>query len=359
MTSTVAVPDVRERFAGLMFGTAVGDALGLPAENLSADKIRRRWGGNWKMRFIFGHGMVSDDTEHTFMVAQALLEHPDDVLKFQRALAWKLRWWFLGLPGGVGFATARACLKLWLGFPPGRSGVKSAGSGPAMRSAIIGAFFAEDPEKRKNFIQASSRLTHKSWQSDVAALAVAECAALAVTSEGFPDARSVLQILTQLSLEPDWQRICNECDISLNVRQSVGEFAKRLGLEKAISGFSLHVVPIAIYAWLRHPADFKASLTSALNCGGDTDTVGAVVGALAGASGGENCIPREWVDAIWEWPRSLAVIDRIAARLAEQKSSSQPVGSVHYFWPPQVFRNLIFFITVLVHGLYRLITVWQ
>ena len=46
--------DLEERFAGLLLGTAVGDALGLPAENLSAEKIRKRWNGQWKMRFIFG-----------------------------------------------------------------------------------------------------------------------------------------------------------------------------------------------------------------------------------------------------------------------------------------------------------------
>ena len=57
--------DLIERFSGLLLGTAVGDALGLPAENLSAEKIRKRWNGEWKMRFIFGKGMVSDDTEHT------------------------------------------------------------------------------------------------------------------------------------------------------------------------------------------------------------------------------------------------------------------------------------------------------
>ena len=66
--------DLQEHFAGLLLGTAVGDLPGLPAENLSAEKIRKRWNGEWKMRFIFGKGMVSDDTEHTLMVAQALLE---------------------------------------------------------------------------------------------------------------------------------------------------------------------------------------------------------------------------------------------------------------------------------------------
>lgn len=165
MRERLTVPDIRERLAGLLLGMATGDALGLPAENLSADTIKRRWGGKWKMRFIFGKGMVSDDTEHTLMVAHALLEHPNDVLKFQRSLAWKLRRWFLCLPGGVGMATARACIKLWFGFSVAGSGVKSGGSGPAMRSALNGAYFAENAEKRKEFVLVSSRLTHRSWQA--------------------------------------------------------------------------------------------------------------------------------------------------------------------------------------------------
>jgi hypothetical protein len=53
----------------------------------------------------------------------------------------RLRGWLLSLPAGIGFATLRAILKLWLGFPLNRSGVYSAGNGPAMRVAVIGAFF--------------------------------------------------------------------------------------------------------------------------------------------------------------------------------------------------------------------------
>ena len=146
-----------ERLAGVLLGTAVGDALGLPAENLSPGIIRRRWKGRWNMRLVFGKGMVSDDTEHTLMVARALREQPDDARRFQSALAWKFRWWLLALPSGVGLATAKACLKLWLGFPANKSAVVSAGSGPAMRSAIIGAFFATEPERRKAFVLASAR----------------------------------------------------------------------------------------------------------------------------------------------------------------------------------------------------------
>lgn len=98
--------DLAQRYSGVLVGTAVGDALGLPAEGFSPEQIQRRWGNHWKMRFVFGRGMISDDTEHTLMVAQALLEHPDDVAAFQRSLAWKLRWWFVALPAGVGLVSA-------------------------------------------------------------------------------------------------------------------------------------------------------------------------------------------------------------------------------------------------------------
>ena len=110
-------PGLRRALEGVLLGTAVGDALGFPAENLSPTRIRRRWKGQWRMRFVLDRGMISDDTEHTLMVAQALLAHCDDAAAFQRALAWKFRWWFAGLPGGMSLDTAKACLKLWMGVP--------------------------------------------------------------------------------------------------------------------------------------------------------------------------------------------------------------------------------------------------
>src|SRR5271170_3707275 len=160
MATSSHISDLQDRFAGLLLGTAVGDALGLPAEGLSRGRIQRMWRGQWRHRFLFGHGMVSDDTEHTLFVAQALLTHPDDVSAFQRCFAWKLRLWLLGLPAGIGLATLKAILKLWLGFSPDRSGVWSAGNGPAMRSAMIGAYFVDDAQKRRAFISAATRLTH-------------------------------------------------------------------------------------------------------------------------------------------------------------------------------------------------------
>lgn len=345
--------DLQERFAGLLLGTAVGDALGLPAENLSAEKIHKRWNGEWKMRFIFGKGMVSDDTEHTLMVAQALLEHPDNATEFQRALAWKFRWWFAGLPGGVGLATAKSCIKLWMGFPPEKCAVVSAGSGPPMRSAIIGAYFASKPEQRKAFVLASTRLTHRSWQAETAALAVAESAALAIANR-HRDASKMLDAFAALSEESEWQSIIFKMKTSLAIGHSVSDFVRSLNLKRGVTGYSLHVVPVALYAWLRHRDDYRTALATALDCGGDTDTVGAILGALSGAVVGKSGIPIEWLDGILEWPKSISFMEKVATRLVEQKASDKPLGSVIYFWPAIVFRNIIFICTVLVHGFRRL-----
>ena len=102
---------MQDRLAGVVLGTAVGDSVGLPAEGLSPRRRQCLFPGPWRHRLLCGRGMISDDTEHTLMVAQSLLKCPDDATAFGRSLAWRLRWWLLGLPAGVGLATARACLK--------------------------------------------------------------------------------------------------------------------------------------------------------------------------------------------------------------------------------------------------------
>lgn len=345
-------PDLHQCFTGLLLGTAVGDALGLPAEGLSRSHIERRWHGDWRHRFLFGHGMCSDDTEHTLLVAQALLAHPEDPTTFQRCLAWKLRWWLLGLPAGVGLATLRAILKLWVGFPATRSGVFSAGNGPAMRSAIIGAYFANEPAKRREFVSASTRITHTDPKAQTAALAVAEAAAWAVSQD--EPVANLIQRLPSLGQDAEWPALCQKLNEALSRGASVITFADDLGLHTGISGYAYHSVPMALYAWLQQPKDFPSALKAALDCGGDTDTVGAIVGALAGASCGEGGIPAEWLTGIWEWPHSCAFIRQVALRLAAQKPGGRPLGPVRYFWPGLIPRNVLFLITVLAHGFGRL-----
>src|SRR5437667_2801315 len=95
------VPVQSEAVLGAILGCAVGDAIGLPYEGLSKRRGVRLFGAPDRHRFLFGRGMVSDDTEHTCMVAQALCESPANPDGFARAFARRLRWWLLGVPAGI------------------------------------------------------------------------------------------------------------------------------------------------------------------------------------------------------------------------------------------------------------------
>jgi hypothetical protein len=95
-----------DRLAGALLGTAVGDALGLPREGLSRRRAERLYGGGpIQHRFVFGRGMLSDDTEHACMAALALLAAPEDEARFARSLAWRLRGWLAAMPAAVGWGT--------------------------------------------------------------------------------------------------------------------------------------------------------------------------------------------------------------------------------------------------------------
>ncbi len=167
----------KDRFRGMILGTAVGDAVGLPAEGIGKSRARRMFRGPWRHRFVLDGGMVSDDTEHTIFAMQCLLTHAGDPDRFIRRLAMCLRWWLLSLPAGIGMATGRAIMKLCIGFPPRQSGVFSAGNGPAMRVAPIGAFFAEDLVRMDEMVELSTRITHTDPKALIASKAIAHTAA--------------------------------------------------------------------------------------------------------------------------------------------------------------------------------------
>jgi ADP-ribosylglycohydrolase len=338
------VPTKEMQLAGCLLGTAIGDALGLPAEGLSASQIRIRWRGEWKMRLMFGRGMFSDDTEHTYAVAQALGAQPGDGEAFQRVLAAKLRWWFLALPGGIGMATAKACLRLWLGIPAAKSGVFSAGNGPAMRSALIGVFFRHDEKTRRSFVRASTRLTHTDPKAEAAAQAVAAAAAFEASEGKTPD---FLDSLPGFSDEPEWKNAMETLANHLASGNSTRDYACALGLERGVTGYAFHTVPVALYGWLRHRGDFAAALRSVLDCGGDTDTAGAICGGIAGVASGVDNIPAEWLSRLCDFPLSRSKLEKAARALA---SGAKVPG---LFWPARLIRNVLFLLVVLVHGFRR------
>ncbi len=340
------------RMRGVLLGTAVGDAVGLPAEGISRRRIGKLFPGRWRHRLLGHYGMLSDDTEHTLFIAQALLAHPDAVERFSRRLGWSLRGWLLSLPAGIGMATGKAIIKLWLGFPPHRSGVYSGGNGAAMRVAPIGAFFADDSDKLAEYVHASTVITHTDPRAEIGALAVARVVAWCFQNNAKEriESETLFQLLRSGGDNPEWNDLLDKMAEAIAEVKTVAEFADVLGQQKGLSGYVYRSVPVALYAWYRHFGDYEATLSAVFNCGGDTDTVGAITGAMAGAVVGERGIPADWIDGIADWPRGVALLRRVANRLAAREA-----GPVPYCWPAALPRNLLFLLIVLLHGLRRLL----
>lgn len=346
---------MRRHFEGVILGTAVGDAIGLPREGLSRRRGRKMFGeAPLRHRLVFGRGMTSDDTEHTCMAAQSLIASRGDAEKFSRSMAWRLRGWILSIPAGVGLATLRACVKLWLGFPAHRSGVWSAGNGPAMRAAVFGVWAFDDLSLLRRLVSASTSLTHRDPAAEHGALAVALAAACAVrrpASDAFGEI--YVDLLREVVPESQTRALVEEaCRAAADPAVTFAGYLHSCRLDRGISGYVNHTVPAAIFCWLRWPSDYRRAVEEIVLAGGDTDTTGAIVGALVGISAGSGAIPAEWLDGLIEWPRSVAWMRRLACRLAEARTSEQPV--LPSVWPALLVRNIFFLIVVLSHGFRRL-----
>ena len=339
----------RRAIEGCLLGTAIGDALGLPGEGLSRRRLARVFPDLSRMHFLGHRSMVSDDTEHACLVAQALIASAGEPEEFTRTLARRLRFWLLGGPAGIGWATLRAILRLWLGFAPDKSGVWSAGNGPAMRSALLGVCYGDDPERLRGLVRASSRLTHTDPRAEAGALAIAVAAHH--SSCGLP--HTYLASMEKI-LEPgDLRRLLGDAVVSIQAGETTDAFAASIGAGERVTGYVNQTVPVAVHAWLSFPGDYRSAVLAVIRCGGDTDTTAAITGAIVGAAVGTEGIPDEWLSALAEWPRTVGWMKRLAGQLAEVQESGVPQMPFSLPALPLLARNLLFTAVVLAHGFRR------
>jgi len=326
-----------------LLGGMLGDTIGLPAEGMHARRIAKLWNGNFKQRLVLGNGMVSDDTEHAVMTLLALQKSGTDPDVFTKRLGGRLRWWFAALPAGLGLATARSCIRLWLGFSPQKSGVFSAGNGPLMRAPVIAAFFHGQPDLRDAFITASTRITHTDPLADESARLIGTAVGLAI--EEVNDCGTVIKRLqSQITSEILGARF-TEMERSLKDGESTSCFADSFGRKKGmVSGFAPDTAAVAIHAWLRHRGDFRKTIEAVVAAGGDTDTVAFVAGSIAGAGSSSDSLPADWLDHICDFPINPPFV----RRAVEGRESRMAI------WPLAFLRNMIFLIIVLFHGFRRL-----
>ena len=283
-----------------------------------------------------------------FFVGQSLARNLKDSDQFARSLAWRLRLWLLCLPAGIGMATLKSILRLWFGVPPSRSGVFSAGNGAAMRSAIIGVVHCDDPELRRRFTNASTAITHSDPKAGHGAQAIADLAAFVTVHGSSPTASELESILHNAGEGKEWsdvvRRTVNACGSG-----AIDDAVISPGSNRGVSGYILHTIPVAVSAWFIHYGDFRKTIESVVRLGGDTDTVAAIAGSLAGISCGKDGIPNDWVKGIRDRPHSTRYITKLSRTLSEKHACS--TGFSALLLP----RGFLFAAIVLSHGFRRLL----
>jgi ADP-ribosylglycohydrolase len=330
---------LKNRFERALFGLALGDMVGLPYEGLKAKRIDPQRIGEG----FFGKGLFSDDTEHSVIVAQCLIESFDEPKRFEVLLRRRLQLWLMLMPVGVGFATMKGIIKSFFGL----QGVYSAGNGSAMRSALIGLMYGDDNDKLQTFVRICTTITHTDSKAYLGALAVAKASYLnAHTHENLA-----------LTFQQEMQQLTDDKEL-LNIIQNVinhldtptSDFAKAINQEGYITGYIYHTLPIVLHAWLRNPQNLNQALYDVIICGGDTDTTASIVGGIIGSDG-----DNPWIARIGDYPINAKLLKELAQQLEKthSKQSAQSAPKLPIF--RRLLRNVGFFVFVLFYALFRLI----
>jgi hypothetical protein len=150
--------------------------------------------------------------------------------------------------------------------------------------------------------------------------------------------------------------------------EGVAEAAEELGT----SGYVLHTVPFAVFCFARYGDDPLPALVEAIGAGGDTDSIGAILGAWLGALHGEAGLPAHLLAAIHDGPFGHSHLRALASALYRVRSGApgdplpdgrgsdgprDPAGAPGYSAAAALARNLALYPVILAHGLRRL-TPW-
>ncbi|MCK4475344.1 MAG: ADP-ribosylglycohydrolase family protein [Methanophagales archaeon] len=282
---------MKSKFTGALIGSAVGDALGAPVEGYSMKKVSSVYGEDWKMI----SGRYTDDTEMMIGVAESLIENKgfngnDMAMRFIQNYDPRRGYG----PGskealrriGEGESWEEASKKLF-------DGKGSYGNGAAMRIAPVGIFYYDDADKLREIAYKSSHITHSNELGKEGAALQAFSIALAVQRRVKKE--DMLLELKEFVKSEIYKEKLRKMEVLLEKEAEVGK--KEVISELGNGEETFNSVPTAIHSFLRFN-NFKDSVVYAVSLGGDTDTIGAMTGAISGAYYGEEAIPKEWVERL-------------------------------------------------------------
>ena len=280
----------RAKFSGSLLGTAAGDAVGAGFEGrrvLEPDVI----GDMVASREFLAY---TDDTHMMIGVAESLVqgegfdgEHMTHVfMRNYECEPWR----------GYGPGPPNVFRMIRAGEPWDKASEKlyhggSYGNGSAMRIAPVGVFYHDDLAMLREVARRSSQITHSHELGKSGAVLQAYAVALAVDldpAETF-DAGEFLARLGEFVQNEVYREKLAKIGMLLGEADRAKVVAE---LGNGVEAFNS--VPTAIYSFLSHHHSFEEAILFAVSLGGDTDTIAAMAGAIAGAYLGVDSIPAKW-----------------------------------------------------------------
>jgi len=290
---------------GTLLGGAVGDAMGAPFEGLWAESIPSADSLAASFHEYHGYptGQYTDDTQLTLATINSIVEQDDIIVAdIAREISELWRHHSVIGPGGACTQAAEQYLATGdhrnMGAPAGQ-----AGNGTAMRTAALGLWFKKE-ESLIPMVADISRITHLDSRSVAGGIAIAMAAHLLSSEKDIhprsfccklADAcRDTNSEMADLILKlPDHLNSEGVLDFIAHAGQSIPEFDKPI-----ITPFVIPTVLASLYSILTYPDSWIRAVTFAVGLGGDVDTLGAIVGALAGARHGVDAIPKNLINCL-------------------------------------------------------------
>lgn len=291
-----------DRALGALYGLAIGDALGMPTQELNRAQATRILGSppgfrDGPVENPIAHGLlagsVTDDTMQCMLIGELLVKSggtieprtlADALLKWEREMAGR------GLSLLLGPSTKRALAAVAEGQDPSQTGRTGTTNGAAMRITPIGIATPIEPFSRLlAAVVAADQVTHNTDVAHAGAAAVAAVVSAGVVGKTFEQAMPhAIRAARQFGFADLFEE-------TLTLTR-VDAIVERFGT----GGETAESVPTAFGLARLSNGDVWAACTQAAALGGDTDTIAALAGAMVGACTGLAALPPDAVRKVRE-----------------------------------------------------------
>jgi ADP-ribosylglycohydrolase len=310
----------------VLFGVAVGDALGVPVEfksrrGMKLTPVIDMTGGS-ETTYQLSAGTFSDDSSLTFCLAEALTQDFDLSVIAQNFVKWyKQNYWTArGSVFDIGITTRKAIDRLAAGIRPDQSGCFEStanGNGSLMKIAPLVFYLMDKPiNERFEITRQVSSITHGHIRTVIACFYYLEFARQLFVDRKKMDVYRNLQtdvpeFLKSISINPE--------EIAVFDRLLKGNIYELTEWDIYSSGYVVHTLEASIWCLLT-TGSYKEAVLKAVNLGEDTDTTAAVTGGLAGLLYGTANIPQHWIKQIARQDDIDDLAERMGGKIAEHKN---------------------------------------